>query len=600
MSSSFLKTLTLATSLVLVLVCADGLQAGGPFVGPKEGPPSFRRDKLPLEVADIRRLSDSLVLMGTTINDDRAEDRRLAAQCIALSLALEPGNRDARRLLKAWEEGRYRPRNDFSDLRKALKFCADLIDWLESESAGRDAGLLAACLRDVVSRVGSSASEYRDLGEQQLIGDWNNFVPALAAYEKPQTPENPDSDPGLDPDPVPDPDQGEFKLAFDHAEITIPMWQRAAEAQEARDGQNRQDWVLKPGRMFIKAEYDPGRKSERFEMQVGDDIFNEQMRNFSSNISGVLNQAMSGLPGGLRVRIGSESLDAALRSGQAQSISAAAVVLAGSLIRGTPPDPDVIVIGRVDQDGNYLPSSDMWEKLKVFNNGEGQKLVVPAKSRQFFEAMLTMDQIKYFLDYQVVSASNVKELLDATSSQPEGGLGEACKLFAEIQKVAPEENQLRGFVANSHVRERLQQIVKISANHLSGEIMLMQAKSSRPFSITREVLCAEMTYLLKPLEQVRAIPWDAVAQRDFKRLPVAEMVKECRKKVATLERYVAREDRDLYKGVDAVFDEMREYDKALNARGEWDYITGLLARASRNAERVFVDYKRQLEQGMGR
>ena len=126
----------------------------------------------------------------------------------------------------------------------------------------------------------------------------------------------------------------------------------------------------------------------------------------------------------------------------------------------------------------------------------------------------------------------------------------------------------------------------------------MQANSSRPFNITREVLCAELKYILKPFEQVRTIGWDDAAERNYTRLPIAQMTKEARDKVATLDRYVGREERDLYQAVDLFFAEMREYDKALNERGEWDYITGVLARSSREAEQAFQNYARMLDEAI--
>ena len=572
--------------------------AGGPFAPPKDGPSSFRRDRIPLEIDDIRRLSNSLATMASVIEDDRAKDRRLAAQCIALALALEPRNRDARRLLKVWEDGRMLGRKDFDAARKSLEYAASLIEWLENDRAGRDAHSLATCLRDVVSRVGASETEFRELGAQNMLGDWNDFVPALSAYEKQERPSDPgpERDANTDPNfgtnpPVTDPEKGEFKLAFNRAEITIPMWHREINPERA------QNWVIKPSRMLVTAEHDQENKNEPFRLQVGNNIYNEQMLAFSNHIKGVLHQALGDLPAGLKVNIGSAALDEVLHSGQPQSISAAAVVLAGSVVRGVPPDPDTTVIGRVDAQGNYLPSSKMWKQLKILGNGKGQRLVVPAKSRQYFEAMLTMDQISYFLNYEVVSASNIEELLNAAATQPEGVLAVASEQFGEIHKVAPADN-VRTFVANSHVRKRLQEIVKACPQHLSAELLLMHANSSRPFNITREVFCSEMKCILEPFEQVQAIAWDAAAERSYQRLPIAQMIKEARDKVATLERYVGREERDLYQAVDLVFAEMREYEKALSERGEWDYITGVLSRSSRTAEQVLQNYVRMLDEAM--
>ncbi len=585
---------SLAATSLLALALSTGAMAGGPFASPKDGPSSFRRDRIPLESGDMKGLAGTLTMMASTVSHESPEDRRLVAQCLALALACDPTYRDARGLLDAMENGHYRPKAH-ERLNKGLSYAADIAKWLGQDTAGRDAKLLSACLKDVISRVGRDDDRFRSLGSDNMLGDWNDLVPSLAYYKADDQPgpgPGPGPDPGPDPGPLPDPDTGDFKLAFDKAEVTIPMWYRAIRPV------NGQNWVLKPGRMFVRAEYDESAKNEPFRMSVGGNIFNEQMENFSRAMTGVLHKSLDGLPGGLRVDISSEALEDALRSGQPQSISAAAVVLAGSVISGKTPNSDTIVLGKVDLEGNYLPSSDMWQQLKAFSGGKGQRMVVPAKSRQYFEAMLTMDQIDYFLNYEVIMASNVQELLNATASQSEGGIGEASTKFAEIQKVAP-TTKVRSFVANSHVRKRLEGVVKDSSQHLSGVLLLMQANSSRPFNITREVLCAEMKYMLLPLRQVRAIPWDAAEEREFKRLPVGQLTKEARDKIATLERYVGREERDLYQDVDAVFDVMREYDKALSQRGDYDYITGLLSRTSRNAERAFENYERRLEEAMG-
>ena len=71
----------------------------------------------------------------------------------------------------------------------------------------------------------------------------------------------------------------------------------------------------------------------------------------------------------------------------------------------------MVVFTRAEQ------ASAVEKQLKAFSGCKGQRLVVPAKSRQYFEAMLTMDQIKYFLDYEVVTASNIEELRRATTSR---------------------------------------------------------------------------------------------------------------------------------------------------------------------------------------
>lgn len=576
---------------LVAFLLGTAAMAGGPFAMPSEGPVAFRRDRIPLEVADIRQLSRDLTVMAETIDDDTAEDRRLAAQCLALALALEPGNRDARRTLNRWEDGRFSGHDDMDPALEGMERTLELLKWLESHPAGRDANELAECIKDVICRVGRSEERFREVGGVREQGKWEGWVPVLAAYEE-KAPEQPEDDPNANPPSNPNSNPSAatgFQLTVETAEITIPLWYRN---EHPRDGQ---DWVLKPGRMTMSATHDKD-SQEFFAMGFPDlDMgYSERMQAFSQSMATVLSNHHVSLPYGLQVRIGSPVLQDALSSGKPQTVSAATVALANAAITGKAIDADTILLGRLDAQGNYKTFSNAWASIRCFGGGQGQRLVIPASSREYMEALLTMDQIDFFMDYEVVMAANLEELLNAVASEPERELGEACAKFAEIQKVA-KGNKVRSFVANSHVRKRLQDVVKTSPQHLSAALLLMQSNSSRPFHVSRNTLISEMKLILEPFEKVSAISWDQAAEREFRRIPVARYVKECKDKIDALEKFVDREEKELYKRVEELYDVMRDYDRALNQRGDYDSITGLLTRASRNAERAYKAYIDYLE-----
>lgn len=583
---NFLYFRPLALGGLLALLLSTAALAGGPFALPEEGPVAFRRDRIPLEIEDIRRLSKDLTTMAETVSDDTPDERRLAAQCLALALALEPGNREARRMLGRWEDGRFSGHDSIEPAVKGMDRSVRLLDWLEQDAAGRDAGQLAACLKDVISQVGQSEERYRAVGGEDERGQWDGWVPVLAAYEKAE------SDPDPDPDPKPNPNPNSsgvtgFSLVVDKAEITIPLWYRDERPK------NGQDWVLKPGRMSMNATHDKD-SQEFFAMGFPDlDIgYSERMGKFSESMAAVLSNHHVTLPYGLQVRLGSPVLEDALSSGRPQTVSAATLALANAAISGKAIDADTILLGRVDSEGRYLTFSNAWASIRCFGGGKGQKLIIPSSSKEYMEALLTMDQVGFFLEYEVIMASNLEELFNAVASEPEGALGEACAKFAEIQKVA-EGNKVRTFVANSHVRKRLQEVVKASPQHVSASLLLMQSNSSRPFNVSRNTLISEMRLILEPLAQVKEISWDQAEEREFRRIPVAKITNECKEKIDALEKFVGREEKEIYKRVDELYDVMREYDRALNRRGDYDYITGLLTRTSRDAVRAYkacIDY----------
>ena len=592
---TLLRLRTAAVTSLFAFAFTLSAMAGGSFAMPKEGVPSFRRDRIPLEIAEMHQLARAVAQMATTVKDDKAKDRRLAAQCIALSLALQPrsSNPDARNLLREWKDGNYNTRRDPVQITNSLNHVVGLIEWLDSDAAGRDARILADHLKDVVSRVGHHDEGYRAMGAGHEYADWSSLVQPLSAFEGDDSLEEPKPDPKPEPDtdPQPEPDKG-FQLTVDRAEVLIPMWYRSANPRNGRA------WDLKPGRMFVTARFDENRRDQSFEMRVGGAAFDQQMAQFTDSMTRVLSKSLGGLPGGLQLDIGSEALEEALRSGQPQSISAATVVLAGAVIRGVEVDPKAIVIGRVDEQGRFLCSSDMWAKLAAFRGGKKQRLVVPKQAREYLVGMWVMDEIRFFIDYEVVWAETVEEMINAVALKPEGGLGEACVRFDEIQDFAPGENEIRGFVANIHTRKRLAKLVEDSSHHLSGAILLDQSLSKRPFNVSRAVLCSELLRIIEPLSQVEPISLDAAAERAYRRLPVGQMSQECREQVAALERYVGREERALYKEAEDLFDIMRDHQKDLLKSGDYDFITKLLVRSSRNAAEAYEAYAKRLEQAM--
>lgn len=581
---------SLAVAILLPWVAGEAVLAAGPFAMPKEGPVAFRRDRIPLEVRDIRRLSEDLTVMAETCSDDTPEQRRLAAQCLALALALDPGNRSARRNMDRWEDGRFAGHDSIEPALKGMERSLHLLNWLETHEAGRDAMQLADCLKDVICRVGRSEERFREVGGEREQGRWDGWVPALAAFEKQEEP--PSTDPGDEPEDDP-PGRTGFQLTVERAEITIPLWYRAERPV------NGQDWVLKPGRMIMQAAHDK-ESQESFAMSFSDLDFAyaERMQQFGQTMTGLLADHHASLPYGLTCTLGSPVLQDALSSGKPQTVSAATAVLANAAISGTPIDGETILLGRVDADGKYKTFSNAWASIRCFGGGQGQRLVIPSDSKQFMEGLLTMDEISFFLEYEVIMASTLEELFNATASEPAGDLGVACSKFAEIQKVA-KGSKVRSFVANSHVRKRLQEVVQASPQHLSAALLLMQSNSSRPFNISRDTLISEIKLILDPLAQVSEIGWDQAAERNFRRIPVGQLTAECKQKIDALDKYVGREERDLYKRVDQLYDVMREYDKALEQRGDYDYITGLLTRTSRDAERAYKTYIEYLDGQMG-
>ena len=205
------------------LLAAHPLQAGC-FVAPTDGPLVFRRDRLPLDVETMRGLSKHLCTLAQAQGGENPQQRRSAAQMLALALALQPGNPDARELLETFTKEEPKPGGDATQLDAARNQAWRLLGWLETDDAGADAQALAACLGDVMASAEPQhprAGELRKRGEQ---GAWGGWVEPLGAFSKvePVVKNTP-------PEPVrtslPDvPAAAKSPILLATAVVTTPLW----------------------------------------------------------------------------------------------------------------------------------------------------------------------------------------------------------------------------------------------------------------------------------------------------------------------------------------------------------------------------------------
>ena len=85
-----------------------GIQAEGAGARQQSGPLAFRRDQIPLDADSLASLSQILVTLTQSLDTDSAANRRTAAQMLALSTALDPGNSKARDLITEFQQNRDR------------------------------------------------------------------------------------------------------------------------------------------------------------------------------------------------------------------------------------------------------------------------------------------------------------------------------------------------------------------------------------------------------------------------------------------------------------------------------------------------------------
>ncbi len=541
----------------------------GEFVPPAEGPVAFRRDKVPLDEEAITGLSNQLEILARGLPAESAAERRAAAQMLALSLALDPANGKAREMVVEYKEDRHEPRSFGDMLEKTRARIWQLIEWLETPDAGTQGRALADCLKDVIivsDPKNPKADTLRGAGEK---GAWTGWVAAVSFFEdhKPiahiDTPhvDNPKGNGEKPPNPRPT----SSRPTLDSAQVQTVLWKNEG-------GNDSPKWVLAPASlsMSIKKLEDSG-----FAISIGAGESWELFSRTNWILRNLLAKQYSPLPNGMQVIITSKDLEQSILSSKRQSVSAAAGVLAGAAVTGV--EPAAIIIGQIDESGTYKLSSGFWSQIEALEKGKGGRLILPAEAAILMPSMLAMENPSFFMKYEVLLASDFKQLLALAAKNPDASLAATIQKFGGIRDKSVNQ-EIRQYIANPFVRQRLAEVSQDVPYHLSAKMLLLQAEGKRPTLIVRRVLASKLRQAVEPMAWISENPDDDLSDSALSK--IGATYDSCRTGIDGIERYADKNDRTLIDQTRDVVSTVRSFERAARTRAEY-YIVRDAIRTSR-------------------
>lgn len=578
--------------------------ASGQFAAPNEGPVAFRRDRIPLDADSMAGLSRQLETLAQGLSADTPEDRRGAAQMLALALALDPSNIKARQLIERYQNGTHSPDAAADQIERSRARIWQLIAWLETPDAGNEGQALAACLRDVIivsDPKHPNAAAIRSTGEK---GKWAGWVPDLAAFEAnladpdetfaadTNTPSSP-----LDPaEPTPSPTTG-AAIQLTEAKVTTLLWKKSGNGDTA-------EWFLAPLPLLMSASVStppkpaainpntsgnennhPGQTQHapRFAVRVGGGTNPGMFDRTNRMLEKLLESTHGELPRGGSISITGRDFENSLESKRKQSITAAAAVLADSAITGV--EPDAIILGQIDETGAFKLPSSFWDQLQSLGKGSGQRLILPAEANAYLPSILALEKPEFFMDYEVILAADFKELVEFSAKTPQGKLATATGKFSEIRQKAGTQD-LRQYIANSFVRQRLATLAQESPYHVSAKMLLIQSSGTRPTIVSRSVLAAELRRAIEPLHWIHGIQEYQLQGTDMGQ--IGKSYDAGRTRVDALLRYAAKNDKILIENTQQMVIGVRNIERAARSRGE-DYIVRTqVNEALKNFKKLYV------------
>lgn len=524
--------------VVSVLVTFSTALSAGEFAPPAEGPIAFRRDRLPLDVETMADLSARLTTLADGLNPKTAMERRGAAQMLALSLALDPGNSRARGLIENFTADNHKRDADEGKMEKSRTALWQIIGWLDTPEAGEQGHQLAACLKDVLvisDPKDPRGESTRETGER---GAWAGWIPAIAKYETLAQTTN--------DTPV----EAPAELLLANARLRTVLYKTS-----------NTDRVPKTFPFIASVSMSAEKTGdEPFDIRLG-----TQAGAISSDtLIKLLQKQHAKLPNGIRVNISVEGSEILPPEKNTLPVSAAAAVLASAAITGH--EPDATIIGIVDGAGNFILPADLWSLLRSLDKGDGGRLILPAQAADILPSMLAMEQPQFFFEYEVLLASNFKELLELSVKTPEGPLAKGLNQFRELREKST-TLPVGQYVGNPFVRRRLLETAQEIPNHYSARMLAIQGSGNRQVFIPRAILISELRRAIEPMTWIATRKGYNYAPEEAARIgPIYE---ECRSNVDGLFRYTGKGDRELLASVQELVAKLRPLDRAAGKDGSY-------------------------------
>lgn len=548
----------------LLLAAGDFLHAAS-FAAPAEGPVPFRRDRIPLEANVMKQMSQQLAALAKSLDGSKPEVRRGQAQMLALSMALSPGNPEARDALGNLQS-KSPHREPFEHTERVTRRFRELVAWLEDEAAGRDAEALGGCLRDVMRHFDPMHPYYDDPSDQGESGKWAAWVPGIEAYQ-PQVVKVHKPQPEPDREDLPKPvetapakmDPGKFVLSLPELEIVTPIWRMVGPRPS-------HGWTLKASPLKATAQHPSGEEWDEFSLRIGEPYGPVDFQPLQTRLEQILRDHHGALPKRLRVSVRGSEFTESLNSRKDQSISAIPAALSSAVITGR--KPVAMVIGTVGWDRKIGPGTYFWGKLKSLEKGRGQRLVISPDCEPYIQAKLTMHPVEFFLDYEVMYAATYEQLLDRALEGGSQSVANASEKFKLIQEVSKGQNIPR-YVANIHVKKRLAEVLELDPGHVSARLLLQQANNGRSNSIPRAMAAAEIAWILEPIYQIADMPDYAVVESSQRLPDLGAMEKSARDQLNDLQIYLNREDWEWLVRAAKAASKIRDIERALGNRDEY-------------------------------
>lgn len=557
MNALLLRKFTLAAILTGM---TSGYGWSATYKQPNTSIELFQLEKVPLQVHSMKDISKQLVILAQRSQDESPAHCRASAQMLALAIQLDPTNQDARQANQAFSESNPAPATSKEQVIKAKSKIRFYKNWLSNQDAGAQANLLASYLTDATKILQPETAHQAD------SANWKNVIPALDAYDghteespketganpavTPTTPDQPDRTEPQDSDPPQD--NTSQKVTFHIANVSskVPLTTETSQKYlDPKDNSEKHRTVKKEAITSVTAEIRSNKDKEssmelHFSPRIHEKHSDPKKPSLDSQIKSTLSALFKaryhGIPSS---KVTIKISDGSYATSNGTILTTPVALMLDASLGNRPLRQDIHILADINGVGELSQPSNFWRQLKILRANEtGGRLIVAAESARLLLQLLVYGEPDFFTRWEVFSATDLNQAMEAAAKSSPEKLAEASELFESIQNLT-KKSDVTKLAVNRAVRKRLSDIIELCPNHLSSSVLLVQGGGKRPMRLSEEALTHELLPILYSIRK-------QLGSLDANRLPKSSSLKDThssfRAKLDPMERIIDRSHDELY------------------------------------------------------
>ena len=525
----------------VILALFPGASSAAKYIEPNENIELFELENIPLPQHSTQQIGKSLITIALRKHDASAANQQATARLLLLAMQLDPQNHRSHEISKALVAGKVPPSAPESQINDSIASVRNYQKLFSNPQAGKQANRLALHIGDALKPLGTHTANQPDKA------DWRGAISSLEAYQATEK-KLPEDKPKKTITPPP-PQKNtpvqksapHFHLAEQSIFLPIIVQEKNENLETLLNSDPKQENVAtaKLASMALKLGPPKAEEAQKYFFSLKTTgapfgLLNELMPaliKYRQANAPYFHGSISFPDGGFSMRM------------QQALVSPLALMLEASLAN-KPLREDLCLLANITRTGKVIEPDDFWQQLaKLREVQNGGRLIVSIDSVELMKQILVYEEPDFFIRWEVIAVSNIKDAVAAGTKRSDEGLLKASRIFSAIQSLAT-HNNVSQLAADHNVRSGLEQIAELAPEHLSASILLLQGSGNRPIQLNATALRYELLPLIERLKRELASQFEKPDIEGLEKTHEA-----AREKIDYLEPLVASADEPLHDDV---------------------------------------------------